>query len=146
MATWAMRQRYAWINERAAAGESFTRADVVKAFTVTTQTVSATMREFEDLYPNVVRYCVSRKAFVRADMATVPKGRRAMEHRVRDVLTWMEERGRNSRSFGSHADAYEIAARKLREALGMTLPVPPRDEQVADRGPGRTPTDPLEVK
>lgn len=33
------------------------------------------------------------------------------------VLTWLDERGRNSRSFGSHADAYEIAARKLREAL-----------------------------
>lgn len=34
------------------------------------------------------------------------------------VLTWLDERGRNSRSFGSHADAYEIAARRLREALG----------------------------
>lgn len=33
------------------------------------------------------------------------------------VLSWLDERGRNSRSFGSHADAYEIAARKLREAL-----------------------------
>lgn len=33
------------------------------------------------------------------------------------VLTWLDERGRNSRSFGSHADAYEIAARRLREAL-----------------------------
>lgn len=38
---------------------------------------------------------------------------------VREVLDWMEERARNSRSFGSHADAYEIAARKLREALGL---------------------------
>lgn len=37
------------------------------------------------------------------------------------VLTWLDERGRNSRSFGSHADAYEIAARRLREALGTTL-------------------------
>lgn len=36
---------------------------------------------------------------------------------VRNVLTWMEERGRNSKSYGSHADAYEIAARKLREAM-----------------------------
>jgi hypothetical protein len=34
------------------------------------------------------------------------------------VLTWLDERARNSRSYGSHADAYEIAARRLREALG----------------------------
>lgn len=33
------------------------------------------------------------------------------------VLTWLDERARNSQSFGSHADAYEIAARKLREAI-----------------------------
>jgi len=41
-----------------------------------------------------------------------------IDRRVVDVLMWMDERGRNSRSFGSHADAYEIAARRLREALG----------------------------
>lgn len=35
------------------------------------------------------------------------------------VLTWLDERARNSRSFGSHADAYEIAARKLREAMTL---------------------------
>lgn len=39
------------------------------------------------------------------------------DRRVVAVLFWLDERGRNSRSFGSHADAYEIAARKLREAL-----------------------------
>lgn len=44
-----------------------------------------------------------------------------IDRRVVEVLTWMDERGRNSRSFGSHADAYEIAARRLREALGTTL-------------------------
>lgn len=38
---------------------------------------------------------------------------------VREALDWMEERSRNSLSYGSHADAYEIAARKLREALGL---------------------------
>jgi hypothetical protein len=38
---------------------------------------------------------------------------------IREVLDWMEERSRNSRSYGSHADAYEIAARKLREAMGL---------------------------
>lgn len=41
-----------------------------------------------------------------------------IDRRVVDVLMWMDERSRNSRSFGSHADAYEIAARRLREALG----------------------------
>jgi hypothetical protein len=32
------------------------------------------------------------------------------------VQSWLDERGRNSTSYGSHADAYEVAARKLREA------------------------------
>lgn len=41
-----------------------------------------------------------------------------VDRRVVAVLMWLDERGRNSRSFGSHADAYEIAARKLREAIG----------------------------
>lgn len=49
------------------------------------------------------------------------------------VLTWLDERGRNSRSFGSHADAYEIAARRLREALGAPEPVSFAD--IADDGP-----------
>ena len=62
---------------------------------------------------------------------------------VLEVLAWMEERGRNSRSFGSHADAYEIAARKLREALersanhdGKSLSeTGPNFSDVADDGP-----------
>lgn len=37
--------------------------------------------------------------------------------RVVAVLQWLDERGRNSTSYGSHADAYEIAARRLREAV-----------------------------
>lgn len=51
------------------------------------------------------------------------------------VLSWMVERGRNSRSYsyGSHADAYEIAARKLREALGAPEPKP--FSEIADDGP-----------
>lgn len=73
MATWAMKQRYAWIKARAEAGESFTRADIVKAFTVTQQTASATLREFQSIYPNVIRYCASRKAFVRADLGAPAK-------------------------------------------------------------------------
>lgn len=56
-----------------------------------------------------------------------------IDRRVVDVLMWMDERGRNSRSFGSHADAYEIAARKLREALGAPEPVSFAD--IADDGP-----------
>ena len=35
------------------------------------------------------------------------------------VLSWLDERARNSRAYGSHADAYEIAARRLREAMGL---------------------------
>lgn len=53
--------------------------------------------------------------------------------RVVAVLQWLDERGRNSRSFGSHADAYEIAARKLREALGA--PAPTSFADIADDGP-----------
>lgn len=37
--------------------------------------------------------------------------------RVREVLAWLDDRAENSTSFGSHCHAYEIAARKLREAL-----------------------------
>lgn len=33
------------------------------------------------------------------------------------LQSWLDERGRNSTSYGSHADAYEVAARKLREAI-----------------------------
>jgi hypothetical protein len=36
---------------------------------------------------------------------------------VREVLAWLEERAQNSTSYGHHCHAYEIAARKLREAL-----------------------------
>lgn len=43
-----------------------------------------------------------------------------IDRRVVAVLMWLDERGRNSRSFGSHSDAYEIAARRLREALGRS--------------------------
>lgn len=39
------------------------------------------------------------------------------EKKVREVLAWLDERARNSTSFGSHCHAYEVAARKLREAL-----------------------------
>ena len=41
----------------------------------------------------------------------------AQEARIKTELAWMEERGRNSTSYGSHADAYEVAARHLRRAL-----------------------------
>ena len=67
MATWAMRQRYAWIDARLAAGEPFNRDDLVKAFTVTKQTASATIHQYQELQPDALRYDVSRKAFVRSD-------------------------------------------------------------------------------
>ena len=37
-----------------------------------------------------------------------------------DALAWMEERAQNSTSYGSHCHAYEIAAKKLREAMEPT--------------------------
>lgn len=64
-----------------------------------------------------------------------------VDARVVGVLTWMDERGRNWRSFGSHADAYEIAARKLREALNPATPAAP-DPHWA--GPGKTPENPTQ--
>lgn len=48
------------------------------------------------------------------------------------VLTWLDERGRNSRSFGSHADAYENAARKLREALQPDVAAPAAHSPLID--------------
>lgn len=73
MATWAMKQRYAWIEQRLAAGEQFTRSDIVNAFTVTKQTASATVAEFSELNPGAMRYDAGRKAFVRSDAAPFSK-------------------------------------------------------------------------
>ncbi len=36
---------------------------------------------------------------------------------IKLALDWMEERARNSTSFGSHCHAYEVAARHLKLAL-----------------------------
>jgi hypothetical protein len=36
--------------------------------------------------------------------------------KLAELQAWLDERGRNSTSYGSHAHAYEVAARKLREA------------------------------
>ncbi len=71
MATWAMKQRYAWIDARLAEGGSFNRDDIVQAFTVTKQTASATVAEYRALHPDTLRYDGSRKAFVRADAAAL---------------------------------------------------------------------------
>lgn len=67
MASWAMRKRYEWISDRLEAAQPFTRDDIVEAFTVTKQTVSTTIAQFIELNPGALRYCRSRKAFVRAD-------------------------------------------------------------------------------
>ena len=39
------------------------------------------------------------------------------EAKVRAVLAWLDGQAAHSRSFGYYADAYEIAAERLREAL-----------------------------
>lgn len=73
MATWAMKQRYAWIDQRLASGVPFTRSDIVNAFTVTKQTASATVSEYEAIRPGAMRYDAGRKAFVRSDMPSFSK-------------------------------------------------------------------------
>lgn len=40
-----------------------------------------------------------------------------MSDKIQEVLAWLDERASNSTSFGSHCHAYEVAARKLREAM-----------------------------
>lgn len=67
MATWAMRQRYAWIDAKLAAGETFTREDISRAFTVTKQTASATVGEYRALQPDALRYDACAKVFCRSD-------------------------------------------------------------------------------
>lgn len=67
MATWAMRQRYDWIKSRLDAGETFNRDDLVRAFTVTKQTATATISQYRDLNPGALRYDGSLKAFVKSD-------------------------------------------------------------------------------
>lgn len=59
-----------------------------------------------------------------------------IDRRVVEVLMWMDERGRNSRSFGSHADAYEIAARRLREALNAPAAASERSEESSPQRSG----------
>lgn len=88
MATWAMRQRYAWIDAKLAAGETFTREDIVQAFTVTKQTASATVAEYRELQPDALRYDASAKVFCRSDW-TAPKleGWRGRAERAEVVLT-----------------------------------------------------------
>jgi hypothetical protein len=43
-----------------------------------------------------------------------------VEKKVKEVLAWLDERAKNSTSYGHHCHAYEVAARKLREALAGT--------------------------
>lgn len=63
------------------------------------------------------------------------------------VLEWLDERGRNSTSYGSHADAYEIAARKLRAALDATTLLATRDvPQAISRAEPSQPVAKLEGK
>ncbi len=70
MATWAMRQRYAYIAERLARGETINRADIVERFVVTKQTASATLQQFLGLNPGVMRYDGNRKAYASATSPT----------------------------------------------------------------------------
>jgi hypothetical protein len=55
-----------------------------------------------------------------ATKPTVQYGSAGRAKRVPDKIaefqSWLDERAKNSTSYGSHAHAYEVAARKLREA------------------------------
>lgn len=46
-----------------------------------------------------------------------------LEDRVLNVLQWLDERAENSTSYGHHCHAYEVAARRLRDALGYNRAV-----------------------
>lgn len=45
-----------------------------------------------------------------------------LEQRIQSVLRWLDERAENSTSYGHHCHAYEVAARRLREALAEDRP------------------------
>ena len=101
-----MRQRYAWIDARLASGEPFNRDDIVRAFTVTKQTASATISEYQALKSDALRYDGARKAFVRADQAPLaprPKGR--LPHSIEHGVPWMRAAGHTqtpTRSAATH--------------------------------------------
>ena len=108
-----MRQRYAWIDARLASGEPFNRDDIVRAFTVTKQTASATISEYQALKSDALRYDGARKAFVRADQAPLaprPKGATAALDRAWRAV---------DACGGTYSDADEISgyARGHRDAL-----------------------------
>jgi hypothetical protein len=53
---------------------------------------------------------------------------------IREVLAWLEERAKNSTSFGHHCHAYEVAARRLRIAIdGEPTPSAPDASAPAQR-------------
>lgn len=66
MTTWAQRKRHEFIHAKAACGEPFNRSDLVEAFTITPQTATATLHQFEALYPDIIAFDQSIKAFVPA--------------------------------------------------------------------------------
>lgn len=64
-------------------------------------------------YPIEIHEGVDLSQMASAKIAALEKALNACQA----TLTWLDDRAKNSTSFGSHCHAYEVAARKLREAL-----------------------------
>lgn len=77
-----------------------------------------TVEEYRDL-----KFCLERSADLLDTYAKTIALIEKIDSRVVAHLMWLDERGRNSTSYGSHADAYEIAARRLREAMHGGTPI-----------------------
>lgn len=146
MATWAMKQRYAWIEQRLAAGEQFTRSDIVNAFTVTKQTASATVAEFTEMNPDVMRYDAGRKAFVRSDATPFAKRKpsdwRATALGLLEALQRIEAApawGAPERWETTPAELRQFARDAIAKALNAAAAAPTTE---ADLGPGTTAANP----
>jgi hypothetical protein len=65
--TWAQGKRIEYIAARLAIEGCVNRADLIDKFVITKQTAAATFRLFERERPGVMRYDMSRKAYVAAE-------------------------------------------------------------------------------
>jgi hypothetical protein len=86
MATWAMKQRYAWIDQALDEGRPFGRRDLVEKFFITTQTATATLNEYRALYPGKLSFDKAAKVFVRDDQPKRPVGLTALEGKLLAAL------------------------------------------------------------
>jgi len=95
MTTWAQRKRHEFIRERIKDGARLNRSDLVEQFTISKQTASATLHQFEALYPGVIAYDQRTKSFVRADLVATQPCRPTQRWlwRVRSLLASIRDVG-----------------------------------------------------